>query len=344
MKDFCFEYEQTPWEVTLAGMRWGDSISAARFLTMLEGEEESVLEEAFRELEDLHIQLATESLPEDFGVGDVEARLRREKQLTDCGKVLENLDPEDPLYIYLEELAGTPAAGDPQILAQDVLAGKSNAQQRLLDATIGSAVGAAMKMTGHGVLLLDLIQEASLGLWQGILCYQGGNFEDHSRWWIQQYLAKAVTLQARQNGMGRMMQRYMQQFREADKRLLSQLGRSPTLEEVALELGVSAEAAQVYQDMLQNAIAMEKLKQPPKEETEEDTQAVEDTAYFQSRQRIMEMLSTLTDQEARVLTLRFGLEGGQPYTHQQVGAKMNLTADQVVALEAEALSKLRKEQ
>ena len=344
MKDFCFEYEQTPWEATLAGLRWGDSISAARFLTLLEGEEETLLEDAFQDLEDRHIQLTADSLPEDFGAGDVEARLRREKQLTDCGKVLENLDPEDPLRIYLEELAGTPVAGDPQILALDMLDGKQNAQQRLLDATIGSAVTAAMQMTGHGVMLLDLIQEASLGLWQGILCYRGGDFESHSRWWIQQYLARTVTLQARQNGMGRMMQRYMQMFREADKRLLSQLGRSPTLEEIALELDISPEAAQVYQDMLQNAIAMEKVKQPPKEETEEDVQAVEDTAYFQSRQRIMEMLSILTAQEAQVLTLRFGLEGGQPYTHQQVGAKMNLTADQVVALEAEALSKLRKEQ
>ena len=74
------------------------------------------------------------------------------------------------------------------------------------------------------------------------------------------------------------------------------------------------------------------------------SQAVEDTAYFQSRQRILDMLSSLNEQEAQVLTLRFGLEGGQPCTPQQVGTKLNMTADQVVQLEAAALSKLRNQE
>jgi len=207
--------------------------------------------------------------------------------------------------------------------------------------TISRAVSAAKNMTGRGVLLLDLIQEASLGLWEAILRYEGGDFEQHADWWIHQYLAKAVTLQARQSGVGSKMRKALEDFRTADKHLLTQLGRNPTMEEIALELRISPEDAEIYQDMLRAARTMERARQPQKEQEPEDDQAVENTAYFQSRQRIMEMLSTLTEQQAQVLTLRFGLEGGQPCTPQEVGVKLNLTADQVVEIEAAALQVLR---
>ena len=94
--------------------------------------------------------------------------------------------------------------------------------------------------------------------------------------------------------------------------------------------------------MLRSVRALEKAKQPTQESQPEDDQAVEDTAYFQSRQRILDMLSTLEELEAKVLTLRFGLEGGSPCTPQEVGAKLALTADRVVEMEAAALEKLRK--
>ena len=177
-----------------------------------------------------------------------------------------------------------------------------------------------------------------------VLRYAGGEFEAVADWWINQYLARAVTMQARQKGVGSKMRGALEAYREADKHLLTLLGRNPTMEEIAAEMGISAEEAEVYQDMLRTARTMEKAKQPPKEQEPEDDQAVEDTAYFQSRQRILDMLSTLTEQEAQVLTLRFGLEGGQPCTPQQVGAKLNMTADTVVQLEAAALSKLRNQE
>ena len=93
--------------------------------------------------------------------------------------------------------------------------------------------------------------------------------------------------------------------------------------------------------MLQNARILEKAHAPKPEPTVEDEQAVEDTAYFQSRQRILDLLSSLNEQEAKVLTLRFGLEGGMPCTAQQVAEKMSLTQEKAVALEAAALMKLR---
>ena len=342
MNEFCFEYEKASWELTLDMLRPGDSISSVRLLTLLEGEEEYAWEEAFQTLEDRHIALQVEGLPKDYGSAEFEKRLRREEMLVNSGKLLENLEPSDPLRLYLEELAGIPAAGDPQLLAQQCLDGNDSAQQQLLNVTISRAVSAAQTMTGRGVLLLDLIQEANLGLWEAILHYEGGDFESHADWWIKQYLAKTVTMQARQSGVGNKMRKALETYRAVDKQLLTQLGRNPTMEEIALEMGISPEDAEVYQDMLRTARTMEQAKQPVKEREPEDEQAVEDTAYFQMRQRISELLSVLSEQEARILTLRYGLEGAQPCTPQEVGAKMGFTADQVVQIEAAALAKLRK--
>ena len=97
--------------------------------------------------------------------------------------------------------------------------------------------------------------------------------------------------------------------------------------------------------MLESARIVEQAKAPAeeKEESEEDDQAVEDTAYFQSRQRIADMLSGLTAQEAELLNLRFGLEGGLPLSPEDTGKRLGLTPQEVVAMEASALAKLRKE-
>ena len=109
---------------------------------------------------------------------------------------------------------------------------------------------------------------------------------------------------------------------------------------------LTMEGAQVLADMVNMAKGKQQVESDREEpeETEEDQQAVEDTAYFQSRQRIMEMLSGLSQQEAMLLSLRFGLEGGLPLTPEQAGAKLGLTPQEVVAMEAAALEKLRKEQ
>jgi len=105
---------------------------------------------------------------------------------------------------------------------------------------------------------------------------------------------------------------------------------------------VAPEEAQVYEEMLRTAQTLAQAKAPAKEPEEED-QAVEDTAYFQSRQRIAEMLSTLTEPEAKIVNLRFGLEGGLPCTAEDTAAKLGMTAQEVVAMEAAALAKLRRE-
>ena len=338
MNDLTFEFERSAWELAFDKLRRGDTISAVRLLTLLEGEEET--EDALLELEEKGVALSVAELPKSYGSGETEKRLRLEETLVKTGKLLESLEESDPLALYLQEIAGVPAAGDPQLLAQRYLDGE-DVSQLLVNVSLSRAVTAAESMTGYGVLLLDLIQEAGMGLWQGILHYTGGDFDSHIDWWIAQYLAKAVTLQARESGVGQKMRKALEDYRAADKRLLTDLGRNPTLEEIALEMGISPEEAEVYGEMLRTARTLEKAKKPPQEPQPEDQQAVEDTAYFQSRQRIGELLSTLTAQEAEILNLRFGLEGGLPATPQETAAKLGITADEVIRLETEALRKLR---
>ena len=339
-----FSFEQSPWNMAVQKLREGDAISAVRLLTLLEGEEEDALEDAFQTLDELAVTLGIADLPEDFGNGDTEKRLRLEKKL--AGKGLQPADfPEgDPLRMYLEEMAGIPAFGDVQLLAMELAQTRDpNVQTRLVNLSLSRVVQLAEEFTGRGVLLLDLIQEGSLGLWNGILAYDGsGDFEAVRDWWIRQYMARAVTAQARASGVGRKMRAALEDYRAADRQLLTRLGRNPTLEEIALEMQISPEDAQVYEEMLRTAQTLAKAR-TPEEVPEEEDQAVEDTAYFQSRQRIAEMLSTLTQQEAKVVNLRFGLEGGMPCSAEETAAKLGITPEETVAMEAAALAKLRGE-
>ena len=196
---------------------------------------------------------------------------------------------------------------------------------------------------GYGVLLLDLIQEGSLGLWQAIRCFRGGDYGTHRDRWIRFYLAKAVTLQARQSGVGQKLRTALEDYRMVDERLLGDLGRNPTLDEIAQELHMSVEETAAVKKMLDNARLMSQTKQPEQDEQEpeEEDQAVENTALFQMRQRILDLLSGLSPEDSRLLTLRFGLEGGRPLSPEDTGRKLGLTPEEVVAREAAALAKLR---
>ena len=124
MSEFIFE--ESPWELTLSSLKRGGSISAVRFLTLMEGEPEEALEDAFLELEARKIKLDISDLPKAAGTGEAALRLRREEQLVESGTLLESLEETDPLRLYLEELAMTPAFGD-----QDILAEKSAEKARM---------------------------------------------------------------------------------------------------------------------------------------------------------------------------------------------------------------------
>ena len=338
-----FVFEESLWELTLSKLRQGGSLSAVRFLPLMEGEEESAVEDALLDLEQRKITLDISDLPKAAGTGEAAVRLRREEQLAKNGMPLASLEENDPLRLYLEELASIPVCGDPQILAMECLEGKTGAQERLLNLCLSRVVELAKEYTGYGVLLLDLIQEGSLGLWQAIAAYEGGDFESYSSWYIRQYLAKAVVLQSRANGVGQKMRTHMEDYRAVDERLLSELGRNATLEEIALEMHITPEEAEMVRDTLDSArlLSQAKAANAPKEEEPEDEQHVEDTALFQMRQRIMDLLSNVSEDDAKLLTLRFGLEGGLPLNPEEAGRRLGLPPEEVIQREAAALARLR---
>ena len=341
MNEFTFE---TPaWELTLENVPAGSTLSAAQFLTLMEGEEETTVEDALQLLEKRNILLDVSYLPKAGAMGEAALRLRREEQLVESGTLLESLEETDPLRLYLEELAQIPLCGDIRLLSEQLLKGDKSVAQQLTDMMLSRVVERASQMVGRGVLLLDLIQEGSLGLWQAVLNYEGGDFESWCDEKIQWDLARAVTMQARNNGVGQKLRQAMEDYRAVDERLLSELGRNPTLEEIAEQLHMSLEETAAVAKNLYAArvLARAKTVAQPEEEDLEEQQAVEDTAYFQMRQRIAELLSELDDHEKKLLTLRFGLEGGKPLTPEQTGQRLGLTAEEVVKKEAYALAKLR---
>ncbi len=339
-----FSFEESPWEIFARKLEYGGKLSAVRFLTLLEGEGDDAVEAALQTLEEQSVLLDVADLPKTVPSGELGKRLALEEKLVQEGHLLSGLAADDPLLLYLEELARIPACGDVNVLAMDAADGSDSARNMLVNLSLSRVVELAGEYTGYGVLLMDLIQEGSMGLWQGILIYTAGDFETARDRWIRQAMAKAVTLQARENGVGTKMRKALEDYNAADRRLLGQLGRNPTLEEIALELNMTPEGAYVIQEMLRSARTAEKAKaaQEPPAETEDDTRHVEDTAYFQMRQRIEEMLSVVTEQEAKVLTLRFGLEGGLPLDPVKTGEKLGLTAEEVVNMEAAALMKMRQ--
>lgn len=343
MSDLEYSFEDSAWERELSGLERGSVLSAARFLALMEVEDPLSVEEALSFLEQRGITLDVSDLPPVTLNGPAALRLKQEAQLKTAEQVTQGLDPNDPLRLYLQELVSTPAAGDPQLLAERYRTGERHVAEQLVGLCLGMVVEIAMTYTGRGVLLLDLIQEGSLGLWQSIICYEAGDFLHHAQWWIRHYMAKAVTMQARSSGAGQKLRQDMEDYLDADQRLLTELGRNPTLEEIAEALHMAEEDAEILEKMVATARNMEQTRQQQKEPepTIEDEQAVEDTAYFQIRQHIMELLSTLSPQDAKLLTLRFGLEGGRPLSPVQTGEILDMTPEEVVRREAAALSKLR---
>lgn len=342
MNELDFSFESAPWEALLESVPPQESLSAARFLTALEGEDEEGLDQAFETLRERWMTLDFSDFPKAAGNGEVAARLRQEEQLVQQEKLPDGLPENDPLRLFLEELAGMPVCGDIKLLALDYSHGQKENAEKLANLSLSRVIDLAKENVGRGVLLMDLIQEGSLGLWQGILEYTGGNFEAHRDWWIRHYLAKAVITQALASGVGQKLRQAAEDYRMVDERLLSELGRNPTLEEIALEMHISPEEAAAVRKTLDDArTAGQSVREEPQEPDPEEEQAVEDTVYFQMRQRISELLSVLPEEDAKLLTLRFGLEGGLPLSPEDTGKRLGMTPDEVVAREGAALAKLR---
>lgn len=344
MIDMDISFGDSPWEAWMDRKRYGDSLSAAQLLTFLEEETEEGVEDAFAALEDRGLKLDVTTLPSRQFVGQAALRLRQEEQMARENMALKDLGPNDPLRLYLEEIASLPPAEETEELLRQAANGDEKAQEILTGAGLRRVAEIAKEFTGYGVLLMDLIQEGSMGLWKVVSGFSGGDYPTLRDDAIRQAMARAVTLQARENGVGRKMRQALEDYRAVDQRLLAELGRNPTLEEIAQELHMTPEDTATVKRNLDDARILAQATAPKEEaEPEEENQAVEDTAYFQMRQRITELLSVLPEEDARLLSLRFGLDKELPLSPEDTGKRMGLTPQEVVAREAAALARLRTE-
>ena len=344
MIDMDISFGDSPWEAWMDRKKHGDSLSAAQLLTFLEEETEEGVEDAFAALEDRGLKLDITTLPSRQFVGQAALRLRQEEQMAKENMALQDLGPNDPLRLYLEEIASLPPAEETEELLRQAADGDEKAQEILTGAGLRRVAEIAKEFTGYGVLLMDLIQEGSMGLWKVVSCFSGGDYPSLRDDAIRQAMARAVTLQARESGVGRKMRQALEDYRAVDQRLLAELGRNPTLEEIAQELHMTPEDAATVKRNLDDARILAQATAPKEEaEPEEENQAVEDTAYFQMRQRITELLSVLPEEDARLLSLRFGLDKELPLSPEDTGKRMGLTPQEVVAREAAALARLRTE-
>ena len=343
MNDFVFE--QAPWEAYLRSCKNGSVISGWNLISMLEDEEDDAVEDAFSILTVKKLQLDLSGLPQMSAGSNTAQRLQQEREYVTGGLKTALMEETDPLRLYLEEIAAAPARGDEKLLAEQLSSGDQRAAQRLTELGLSRVVEIAAEYAGQAVLLLDLIQEGNIGLWEAISGYRGGDYAAQRDEAIRSSVLKAIVLQARSNGISQKMKKALQDYRAADQHLLTKLGRNPGLEEIAQEMHISLEQAQTIEKTMADILLLQKAEKmaAPKEETAEDELPVEDTAYFQMRQRISEMLSVLDEQEARILTMRFGLEKGLPMSTEEVAKALGITTAAVTACETAALSKLRAE-
>ena len=322
-----------------------DKLSAMECLEQIEDLPEEEAGSIFYALAEQWEKIDLSDIPHYEQNEQTTLRLKLEKKLIQSGQLMTGLEENDLLRVYLEEVETLSATGDVNELLTQYKTGDGEMAEKITLLSLNRVVEMACQMLGYGLLVEDLVQEGSMGLWQGVMKYAGGDYEAHIRHWIGRYMTTALLLQAHTGGALEKMRCGLADYRDADQRLLADLGGNPTLEEIAEAIHVSPEEAATYAAMLNQARTKQQLEQlrQPKEATPDDQQAVENTAYFQTRQRITEMLSTLTEQEGKLLTLRFCLEGGLPKTPEETGAILGLTPDEVLAQEAAALFKLRQQ-
>ena len=271
----------------------------------------------------------------------------------DLGK-LDDIPLTDPVRMYLREIGKVSllTAAEEVELAQKMEEGDQDAKRRLIDANLRLVVSIAKKYIGRGMLFLDLIQEGNLGLIRAVEKFdykRGFKFSTYATWWIRQAITRAIADQARTIRVPVHMVETINKMVRVSRQLVQQLGREPTDEEIAREMGIEASRVEEIRRISQLPVSLET---PIGEE--EDSQLgdfIEDhelpspdeaAAGHLLHEQIEDMLSSLSPREREVLHYRFGLEDGHSYTLEEVGRKFNVTRERIRQIEAKALRKLRQ--
>ncbi|HEY0798515.1 MAG TPA: RNA polymerase sigma factor RpoD [Candidatus Baltobacteraceae bacterium] len=280
------------------------------------------------------------------------------------------LSLDDPVRMYLKEIGRVPllTMDDEKFLAMGIERGEQEAlkngasdnailiageeaKKRLTEANLRLVVSIAKKYVGRGMLFLDLIQEGNLGLIRAVEKFdyrKGYKFSTYATWWIRQAITRALADQARTIRIPVHMVETINRLIKISRQLLQELGRDPTVEEIATEMGLTPEKVREVIKISQEPISLET---PIGEEEDshlgdfiEDQEAIapaEAASVMLLKEKMADVLKNLTERERKVLVLRFGLEDGHQRTLEEVGQEFGVTRERIRQIEAKALRKLR---
>jgi RNA polymerase primary sigma factor len=293
------------------------------------------------------------NLDENAEPADSEISKIEEEELVDPEKLMDSLSVDDPVRMYLKEIGKVPLlTSDEEVeLAQRIADGDESARQRLAEANLRLVVSIAKRYVGRGMMFLDLIQEGNLGLIKAVEKFdytKGYKFSTYATWWIRQAITRAIADQARTIRIPVHMVETINKVVRTSRQLLQELGREPSAEEIGKELDMAPEKVDEILKISQEPISLET---PIGEEEDshlgdfiqddDASEPAEAASYQLLREQLVEVLSTLTPREEKVLRLRFGLEDGRTRTLEEVGREFNVTRERIRQIEAKALRKLR---
>ena len=283
---------------------------------------------------------------------DTTAPTELEKEL-EVLSTLSETSISDPVRMYLKEIGRIPLLTRTEEieLAQAVEDDSAIAKSKLIDSNLRLVVSIAKKYIGRGMTFLDLIQEGNKGLIRAVEKYdwtKGYKFSTYATWWIRQAITRAIADQARTIRIPVHMVETINKLVRISRKLMQDLGREPTPEEIAKPMLITADKVREILKISQKTTSLET---PIGDDDDsylgdfiaDDSQLTpyEATSKRLLKENVNEVLQALSDREARVLKMRFGLDGQRPMTLEEVGKKFGVTRERIRQIEAKALRKLK---